>query len=769
MFKKTIVLLLGFVYPFLISIAQNDDSWKVYDDSEIAVINITMNSADLNWMYENPESDSMHLAQVHFQNSLIDETIDSVGIRIRGNTSRLSAKKSFKLSFNTFIKGGKFYSLEKINLNGEHNDPSIIRSKLCWDFFNEIGVVSSRAAHAAVYINDKYYGLYISVEHIDENFIDKHFNEDSGNLWKCLYGADLNNENQLEPYTLKTNEEANDYSELDTLIKVINNTQLNDFENIIGNYFNAADYLKIQAVDILVGSWDNYSVLSNNYYLYHNPSNDIVNWIPYDYDNTFGIDWLGFDWAFANPYDFGLFMNQPRPLYNRLLQVPKYKDLLNHFIEYYSDNYIYTEQFNRKLDTLRTLIEPFALIDSFKSFDWGFTNSDFLNSFEAETFVIDPHVKYSIKKYNELRKESLFAQLEYSGSNPIIYDIEIINDGAINVDNIIINVAAFSQPGIHSVSANLMSENNIEENYPFSYNPGSNTFKVEEADKWTVNIGELNSSGKYILKIIVQDNNGSTAEYPNEGIEIYKSGDATKEIVISELMSLNSTTIQDNAGEYDDWLEIYNPSDTTVILSGKYLTDKMENLTKWKFPENVKILPKQYILIWCDEDQEQAGPHINFKLSSNGEFVALIDKDGYTIIDSVTFPAMQSDESYSRINNTEEWIISPSPTPGTTNIISSVENIPNTYKNSLSAYPNPFNPTTIIEFEVQEQMDLQFYIYNILGEEVWSSEKILANPGKHNFVWNGRRIDGGHLSSGLYIVYLKGDSYNDFLKLLLIR
>ena len=38
------------------------------------------------------------------------------------------------------------------------------------DLFNEIGIVSSRAAHAAVYINEKYYGLYISVEHIDENF-----------------------------------------------------------------------------------------------------------------------------------------------------------------------------------------------------------------------------------------------------------------------------------------------------------------------------------------------------------------------------------------------------------------------------------------------------------------------------------------------------------------------------------------------------------------------------------------------------------------------
>ena len=153
--------------------SQEDYSYMVYDDSEVAEIRITMDQNDLIWMYNNPLIDSLHLAELHFKNSQIDEVVDSVGIRIRGNTSRISYKKSIKLSFNTFIQGGDFYDLEKLNLNGEHNDPSIMRSKLCWDFFNSIGVISSRAAHAAVYINGKYYGLYISVEHIDEEFLQK--------------------------------------------------------------------------------------------------------------------------------------------------------------------------------------------------------------------------------------------------------------------------------------------------------------------------------------------------------------------------------------------------------------------------------------------------------------------------------------------------------------------------------------------------------------------------------------------------------------------
>ncbi|SVC88672.1 uncharacterized protein METZ01_LOCUS341526, partial [marine metagenome] len=56
-----------------------DDSWKVYDDTEIATINITIDADDLEWMYnwQNVESDSLHPATIHFQNAYIDETIDS--------------------------------------------------------------------------------------------------------------------------------------------------------------------------------------------------------------------------------------------------------------------------------------------------------------------------------------------------------------------------------------------------------------------------------------------------------------------------------------------------------------------------------------------------------------------------------------------------------------------------------------------------------------------------------------------------------------------
>ena len=174
-FKKIFIfiVLVNFIFP--------DESWKVYDESELAIIYITVDPEDLEWMYDNVESDSIHSATMQFQNAYLDETIDSIGFRLRGNTSRNAAKKSFKIDFNHFISGRDFYDVEKLNLNGEHNDPSIFRSKLCWDFYQDIGMASSRASHALLYINDEYFGLYISVEHIDDKFLSKNFENDDGN------------------------------------------------------------------------------------------------------------------------------------------------------------------------------------------------------------------------------------------------------------------------------------------------------------------------------------------------------------------------------------------------------------------------------------------------------------------------------------------------------------------------------------------------------------------------------------------------------------
>ena len=105
---KQIILSL-YILLFIPIIIFGDDTQIIYDDSQVAVVKITVDPTHLEYLYQNVENDEHFPATVHFSNAYIDETIDSVGFRLRGNTSRYSAKKSFKLSFNTFVPGRQFW------------------------------------------------------------------------------------------------------------------------------------------------------------------------------------------------------------------------------------------------------------------------------------------------------------------------------------------------------------------------------------------------------------------------------------------------------------------------------------------------------------------------------------------------------------------------------------------------------------------------------------------------------------------------------------
>lgn len=121
-------------------------------------------------------------------------------------------------------------------------------------------------------------------------------------------------------------------------------------------------------------------------------------------------------------------------------------------------------------------------------------------------------------------------------------------------------------------------------------------------------------------------------------------------IVINEVMPVNSATQEDPDGEYDDWIEIYNLTDASIDLSGFCLSDDKKDPSKWRFPDNTKISPKGYLIIWADDDFYQQGLHANFKLSSTGETVLISDPDELEI-DKMSYPEQNLELSYARVPN----------------------------------------------------------------------------------------------------------------------
>ncbi len=119
-------------------------------------------------------------------------------------------------------------------------------------------------------------------------------------------------------------------------------------------------------------------------------------------------------------------------------------------------------------------------------------------------------------------------------------------------------------------------------------------------------------------------------------------------VVINEVMPVNNVTQADQDGEYDDWIELFNLSASSVNLSGYYLSDDKSDPGKWKFPFGSTIAAKGYIIIWADADTTESGLHASFKLSSSGEDVVLSNPEKIKL-DKVSFPAQTLELSYSRI------------------------------------------------------------------------------------------------------------------------
>jgi len=123
-------------------------------------------------------------------------------------------------------------------------------------------------------------------------------------------------------------------------------------------------------------------------------------------------------------------------------------------------------------------------------------------------------------------------------------------------------------------------------------------------------------------------------------------------LLINEWMAANTHTLADPAdGDYADWFELYNPGEVAVDLFGYRLTDNLTNTAKFVIPAGWSIPSGGYLLVWADEESYRnlAGTnlHVNFKLSRDGERIALCHPDG-SLVDAVEFGPQKDDVSQGR-------------------------------------------------------------------------------------------------------------------------
>ena len=651
---------------------------EVFRDDVLPSIHITIPADSLAAIleYDNRFSDYEYHANFVFDNGTVRDSIANIGFRLRGNTSRNSAKKSFKVSFNTYESGRKYDGLEKMNINGEHNDPSITRTKLCFDMLDYLEVPASRTNHVKLFINGAYFGLYVNVEHYDEEFTQSRF-DGQGNLYKCTYGADLSYKGtnpsayMLACYELRNANSPAAYQDLAHFIDVLNNTSSADFECELEHVFNVNSYLKCMVMDVLTGNWDGPNYNMNNFYLYFNNATGQFEYIPFDLDNTFGIDWLGKDWTTQNIYNWSK-SGAKRPLYTKILARPTYTKRFTYLLDKTLNEYFNKAAYTTKFTQILGLISNAASADTIKKLDYGFTQTDFINSY---TFYSKDHVKYGLQDYITRRSNSAHTQLKTLASvGSLPYWHSVSTDYTTDSISVTLNTKGDSKVDYVLLTYNWGSQSAI----------WTDTLRhIGATDDYTAKIAWNPSvlAVAYSFTIVTEDN--TQISYPV--CDMFSSTKSRTDIklYLNELMADNATIYYDENGMYEDWIELFYDGETTLNLGEFYITDDITNPQKYRLP-SVTISPKSFPIVWADNVGE--GMHASFKLGKAGETCAIFDKNG-ALIDQITFGLQTKDVSYGRQNDGETpWVSFLKPTPGASNNANAwIEEA----GMQLGLYPNP--------------------------------------------------------------------------------
>lgn len=715
------------------------ENGELYVTSVVPRVDIRIHPDTLKWIYDNPWSDREFRALFIFNNEKVNDTVKNVGFRFRGNTSRWSGKQSFKISFNTFEKGREYQGVEKMNLNGEHNDPSISRARIYWEILRRADIAGPRANHARLFINGKYHGLYLNVEHIDEEFTKAYYGSESGNLYKCLFGANLTYKgtnpdlykytvNGTRIYDLKTNKEVDDYSDLAKFINVLNNTPLAQLPCELEKVFNVQEYLKIAAVDVLTGNWDGYIYNNNNYYLYNNPRTGLFEYIPYDVDNTFGIDWSNYDWSTRNVYNWSD-IKDSRPLFTRLMQVPEYKAQYTYYLRQIINSITSQQSLIEFIYNTRDQIRDYVKYDTFYTIDYGYILQSFDGSWTA---AAGGHVKSGIIPFIDRRNTSALTQMGDFRISPMISKIE--HNSPLAMSKFIVNA---NVEGVSLATVKLdYSINKGAWQSQIMNDKGENGDLKAGDNKYTASIPGMVDLTKIEFQVSANDLNQTLSVKPCLPITYTVPVSEKDRIYINEFMTSNKTTIADDKGEFDDWVELYNASNEPVWIGNKYLSDNYSNPVKWKLP-SVNIQAGGFLLLWLDGQPEQGTLHAPFKLSKEGEEIGLFDADseGNRKIDGIEYITQMTDVSVGRqTDGADDWVYFSTSTPGKSNNIGDVKE----EEKNLIAWPNPISKGVL---NISEITDIK--IYDLTGRLLLSAN-------------NTDKIDISTLRKGIMVLMTKG-------------
>lgn len=601
--------------------------------------------------------------------------LDSVGVSYKGNSSynANNQKNPFHIEIDYVKTKQDYEGYTALKLSNVSHDPSFLREVLSYEIARNY-MPAPESNFMEVYINNAYHGLYVSSEDLSNDFCATHYYSSGNSFFNCDKPDGVNGPPQAPNLTyLGTDsslyqtayeiQSTYGWNDLKNLTNVLNN----DFNNI-STVLDADRALWMLVFNNLLVNLDSYTgSIGHNYYIYKDDNNRF-NTIVWDLNESFGKfanAGIGTNLSFAQMQNMDPLLHQSnnaRPLIKKMLTNSTYKKMyIAHYRtmldEMITSNYYYT----RGLE-LQTLINSSVQNDTKKFF----TYNDFLNNLSSNAANA-----IGLSTLMNTRKTFLQTHAEFTKIPPTISNITPPVTATlgqnINITTQLTTTVTYAYIGYRYDSTAAFTRANL-------YDDGLHQDGAANDQVFGASLPATLSSDYVQYYVYAENNDAGAFSPPRAEYEFYLlaltvplSTLTTGQIVINEAMASNTTTITDEKADYDDWIELYNTTNTPLSTTGLYLSDNPAQPTKWRLPLGFTLMPNSYLLIWADNEPGEGTKHTNFKLSKQGETLTLAKADS-TLLDQTTFGTQVTDITTGRYpNGTGSFVYMP-PTPMQINI-----------------------------------------------------------------------------------------------------
>jgi len=819
--KCSVSVVIAVIVPTAVFAALSPPSHPLFEEDAVHEIHLTFHQADW-WdqLVDNFEGhdDPIYLAAefdwegVHF---------DSIGVRFKGNSSYMGypgVKKSFKLDIDEYLSDQNIDGLDKLNLNNGFLDPSFVRERCAYELCEAVGLATVRTNYAALYINGDYWGLYTLVEQFDQQFIEGRFGAgEEGNLWKgdpngTLEYLGANESAYYNSYELETNEVENDWSALVEFVDRLNNTPIGDLVDSLHTQIDATTALAMLAIDNFTVNLDSYVGRCVNYYFYHRDLDGRLAFAKWDMNEAWGVfnmwnmpltQLKQLDPFWVNPRP-----GEDRPLAERLFQVSAYEDIYLGHMKRLMAGVAQPDTLVARMETLRDLVRPYVYADNNKMF----SNAQF--DAAMSTNIYDgPRLIPALEPFIRDRDSWLRSQIgEWTPIEGLVVN-ELMADNVSTIDDELgdfddwIEIANVGGSPVDLTGLSLADHFDGTTMFTFpsmSLDPGEYVLVWADEEPLEGDLHapfKLDSDGEDVYLVdgtVIIDHvtfpalgtDLSWGRWPNgtgpwQLLSVATPGAENQNpeepevvvLVINEFLALNNGTNQDEMGQFEDWVEIYNPGVETVEMGGLFLTDDLAQTTQWMFPDTT-IEASGFLLVWCDNDETDGPLHTNFKLSGDGEEIGLFGRlaAGNNTIDSYAFGAQTADISEGRLpDGDDNWVFFEVPTPGDSNTTTAIDDEDTgspagaTPLALLPNRPNPFKPQTTIAFTSPNRGLVRVSVFDVAGRWVATLTDTEYDAGSHSVIWDGRSERGLRVPSGVYVIRMESDAGARSMKVILAR